>query len=84
VACPLTGPTKIDVLKALQNMFKLLQGLQGSCYYILLSIAQSIEAKSLWATFPANGSESINITYPTGNGRFAAMPIGPAEIETLH
>jgi len=54
-----------------------------SYFLVLLSIAQSIDAKSLWASFPANGSEIINTTYPVGNGRLAAMPIGPAGYETL-
>jgi alpha-L-fucosidase 2 len=33
--------------------------------------------------FPANASEIINTAYPLGNGRLAAMPIGPAGLETL-
>lgn len=64
-------------------MFKLSQSPRISCFLVLLSIAQSIDAKSLWASFPANGSGIINTTYPVGNGRLAAMPIGPAGHETL-
>jgi hypothetical protein len=30
-----------------------------------------------------NASKIINTTYPLGNGRHAAMPIGPAGLETL-
>jgi len=40
-------------------------------------------AKSLWSTVPANGSDIIRTTYPLGNGRLGAMPIGPPGAETL-
>ncbi|CAN9091589.1 unnamed protein product [Alternaria alternata] len=43
-------------------------------------------ALSLWSTTPANSSDIIRTTYPIGNGRLGAMPIGPpgAEILTLN
>ena len=52
----------------------------------LLAIYGLIEfsnAKLLWSTIPANGSDIIRTTYPLGNGRLGAMPIGPPGAETL-
>ncbi|RYO69406.1 Alpha-fucosidase A [Alternaria arborescens] len=40
-------------------------------------------ALSLWSTTPANSSDIIRTTYPIGNGRLGAMPIGPPGAETL-
>ncbi|OWY42701.1 Alpha-fucosidase A [Alternaria tenuissima] len=40
-------------------------------------------ALSLWSTTPANSSDIIRTTYPIGNGRLGAMPIGPPGTETL-
>ncbi|KAH6857474.1 glycoside hydrolase family 95 protein-like protein [Alternaria rosae] len=52
----------------------------------LLAISGLVDysnAKSLWSTVPANGSDIIRTTYPLGNGRLGAMPIGPPGAETL-
>jgi len=46
-------------------------------------LIDSSNAKSLWSTIPANGSDIIRTTYPLGNGRLGAMPIGPPGAETL-
>ncbi|CAN9120406.1 unnamed protein product [Alternaria sp. RS040] len=40
-------------------------------------------ALSLWSITPANSSDIIRTTYPIGNGRLGAMPIGPPGTETL-
>ncbi|RYN44189.1 Alpha-fucosidase A [Alternaria arborescens] len=40
-------------------------------------------ALSLWSTTPANSSDIIRTTYPIGNGRLGAMPIGPPGTEIL-
>jgi alpha-L-fucosidase 2 len=50
---------------------------------LLLTFINPSTAKSLWSTTPANVSDIIRTTYPLGNGRLGAMPIGPPGAETL-
>lgn len=54
---------------------------------LLLALVSAVlpytNAKSLWSNSPANTSDVIRTTYPIGNGRLGAMPIGPPWAETL-
>ncbi|KNG44481.1 glycoside hydrolase family 95 protein [Stemphylium lycopersici] len=54
---------------------------------LLLALVSAVlpytNAKSLWSNSPANTRDVIRTTYPIGNGRLGAMPIGPPWAETL-
>ncbi|EFQ94998.1 hypothetical protein PTT_07143, partial [Pyrenophora teres f. teres 0-1] len=49
----------------------------------LAPLIQSASGKTLWSTSPADARDIYRTTYPLGNGRLGAMPVGPAAAETL-
>ncbi|EDU43196.1 hypothetical protein PtrSN002B_009456 [Pyrenophora tritici-repentis] len=49
----------------------------------LAPIIQSASGKTLWSTSPADARDIYRTTYPLGNGRLGAMPVGPPAAETL-
>lgn len=50
---------------------------------LISALLHGTSAKLIWSTSPANTSDVIRTALPVGNGRLAAMPIGPPSAETL-
>ncbi|EUC49538.1 glycoside hydrolase family 95 protein [Bipolaris oryzae ATCC 44560] len=50
---------------------------------VISALIHGTSAKLIWSTSPANTSDVIRTALPVGNGRLAAMPIGPPSAEAL-